>query len=205
MKAATFDQKVENAAAIVLGKAVKKESRWDAEHRFILTYTTFRIEKSIKGLPAQQEITIVTPGGVVGDVHQDTVGVPEFSEGNEHVLFLRNTDEGPTVLFFDQGAYDVETERGQKIVKPVASDAVTIDTQRGVAVTPEEPRSLERFERDVREAENRLLVNRMEMMRKQRAAQEPPSMWTTIARNRYLILLAIIGIALATWQFIRRS
>ncbi len=204
MKTATFDQKVENAAAIVLGKAVKKESRWDDAHRWILTYTTFRIEKTIKGFAGQQEIMIVTPGGEVDGVHQDTAGVPDFVEGSEHVLFIRNTKLGPTVLYFDQGAYDVESDRGQRIIKPVASDAVTIDTQRGMAVTPEEPRSLDRFERDVRDSERRAIMNRMEMIRKQQAAQAP-SLWKTLARNRYLIALALIGAAIATWQFIRRS
>ncbi|HEV8659853.1 MAG TPA: hypothetical protein VGS96_14695 [Thermoanaerobaculia bacterium] len=200
MKSATFDEKVENAAAIVLGTAVKKETRWDASHRWILTYTTFRIEKSYKGLPAQQEITIVTPGGQVGDLHQDTPGVPEFAVGSDNVLFIRNSSQGPTVLFFDQGAYDVDKNR---LVKPVASDAVTIDTQRGMAVPAEEPRTLQQFERDVRDAEQRgAIKNRMEMIKRQ--PQEPPSLWSTIVRNKFLIALAIAGVALATWQYLRR-
>jgi len=108
MRAATFDQKVENAASIILGTAVKKEARWDEAHRWILTYTTFRVEKAIKGgAPAQTEMTLVTPGGTVGDDHQETVGIPDFELGSEHVLFIKQTKLGPTVLYFDQGAYDV--------------------------------------------------------------------------------------------------
>jgi hypothetical protein len=203
MKAATFDEKVENSAAIVVGHAVKKETRWDSSHRWILTYTTFRIQKSFKGLPSQQEITVVMPGGQVGDLHQDTIGVPDFTIGSDSVLFLRNSNQGPTVLYFSQGAYDVDKDQ---IVKPVASDAVTIDTQRGMAVAAEEPRSLDQFERDVRDAEHRVIKNRMEMMKRQRQQlQAPPSIWATLARNKYLIALAIAGAALATWQlFLRR-
>src|SRR5712691_3392500 len=198
MKAATFDEKVENSAAIVVGHAVKKETRWDSSRRWILTYTTFRIQKSFKGLPSQQEITVVMPGGQVGDLHQDTIGVPDFTIGSDNVLFLRNSNEGPTVLYFSQGAYDVDKDQ---IVKPVASDAVTIDTQRGMAVPAEEPRSLQQFERDVRDAEHRVIKNRMEMMKRQQQQQHaPPSIWATLARNKYLIALAIAGAALATWQ-----
>jgi hypothetical protein len=179
---------------------VKQETRWDSSHRWILTYTTFHIDKSYKGLAAQQEITVVTPGGQVGDVHQDTIGIPEFKIGSDNVLFIRNTSEGPTVLYFGQGAYDVDKDR---VVKPVATDAVTIDTQRGMAVPPEEPRTLQQFERDVRDSERRAIKNRMEIIKRQQP-QEPPSLWSTIVKNKYLVALAIAGAVLATWHFLRR-
>jgi len=205
MRAATFDQKVENAASIILGTAVKKEARWDEAHRWILTYTTFRVEEAIKGgAPAQTEMTLVTHGGTVGDDHQETVGIPDFELGSEHVLFIKQTKLGPTVLYFDQGAYDVEkNDRGDRVIKPVASDAVEIDTQRGMAVTPESPRSLDDFERGVRESERRAVMNRMELIKKQREAAQP-SLWSTFARNKFLVLLALAGAAIATWQFLRR-
>jgi hypothetical protein len=203
VKTASFDDKVDNAAAIVLGKVVKQESRFDASHRWILTYTTFRIEKSYKGLPGQQEITVVTPGGQVGDIHQETVGVPDFTEGGEHVVFVRNSSEGPTVLYFDQGTYDVKNdERGRRIVAPVASDAVHVDTQRGQAVQAEEPKTLDEFESSVNAAEKRAL-NRMELLRKEQEKQQT-SLGAILKRNRFLIALALIGAALATWQFFRR-
>src|SRR5688500_1966982 len=143
--AASFDEKVENAQAIVLGKVLKTESRYDEQKRFILTYTTFEVEKAIKGGTPQQ-VTLVTPGGKVGDVQQTTVGVPSFHEGDEKIVFLRNTQRGPTVLFFDQGAYEVQRERGERIIRPVATEAVRIDEQRGMAVAPETPRTLREFE-----------------------------------------------------------
>ena len=203
-KAATFDDKVGNSAAIILGKAVKQESRWDADHRWILTYTTFKIEKSYKGLDGQQEITIVTPGGQVGDVHQETVGIPEFTEGQDHVLFIRNTGAGPTVLFFDQGASDVAKNGNDRVVTPVSTDAVRVDTQRGMAVAPEEPRTLREFETAVREAERRVVFNRMEVVKRQQQAQQAPSFRATLIRYKYLVLIALIGVAIATWQLIRR-
>lgn len=201
-KAATFDEKVSNSAAIVLGHVVRQESKWDDQHRWILTYTTFRIEKSYKGLEGQQEITIVTPGGRVGDVNQDTVGVPDFAADSDKVLFVRNSSAGPTVLYFDQGAYDVAKSGSERVVEPVASDAVTIDTQRGIAVAAEEPRTLQQFEHAVRDSERRATFNRMEMIRRQQQAQA--SLSGTLARYKYLVILALAGIAIATWQLIRR-
>lgn len=205
MKAATFDEKVENAASIVLGTVVKTESRWDDEHRWILTYTTFRIEKAMKGIVAQPEITIVTPGGEVGDVHQETVGVPTFDEGSEHVLFVKNTRLGPTVLYFDQGAYDVEkNDRGDRMIVPVASEAVTVDTQRGMAVAPESPQKLDEFEHAVRDSQRRAVMNRMELVKKLQAAAEP-SIFSTVVRNKWFVLLALAGAMIATWQYVRRG
>src|SRR3954454_24737062 len=103
--AASFDEKVDNAAAIILGKCIRTESKLDPSGRWIVTYSTFAVEKSFKGDTAQ-EVTLITPGGSVGGVHQSSVGVPEFRQGDEHVVFVKNTRLGPTVLYFDQGTYD---------------------------------------------------------------------------------------------------
>ncbi|HUP49957.1 MAG TPA: hypothetical protein VNA04_14315 [Thermoanaerobaculia bacterium] len=203
--AATFDEKVENAQAIVLGRVVKQETRYDEEKRFILTYTTFRVEKALKG-GAPPDLTLVTPGGRVGEVRQTTVGVPVFEEGREHVVFVRDSSRGPTVLFFDQGAYDVVTERGERIVLPVATGAVRLDAQRGVAAAPEQPRTLREFEAAVRAAGERARLHRMQVLEQQRReAEERSSIWTAVARNKWVILLAVLGLIVATIHFMRRT
>ncbi len=204
-QAATFDEKVANAAAIVVGKVVRKESHFDASKRWILTYTTFKVEKTLKG-GAPAEVTIVTPGGQVNGIHQSTIGTPVFTEGQENVVFIRNTTAGPTVLYLDQGAYEVrQDERGERIVAPVESGAVRIDTQRGMAVEPEEPRTLRDFESAVRAAEHRARANTMQLMKQQQRQKQPESSyWRTVADNAFLIGVAILGLALATLHFLRR-
>jgi hypothetical protein len=201
--AAPFEDKVENAAAIVLGKCVKTESRADPSGRWIVTYSTFQIEKTIKGAAAGQ-ITIVTPGGQVGDTRQATIGIPEFREGDENVLFVKNTQSGPTVLYFDQGAYDVTTDsRGEKIVAPVQSTLVKIDSQRGVAVPSELPKSLRAFEGSVNDAiaEGRQRRMRYEMIE---ARRQQSSLSNTLARYKWVIAIGLLGAAIATWQLLRR-
>ncbi|HEV7766735.1 MAG TPA: hypothetical protein VGQ76_17170, partial [Thermoanaerobaculia bacterium] len=155
------------------------------------------------GFPAQ-EITIVTPGGVVGDVAQDFVGVPHFNTGDEHVVFVRNTQVGQTVLFLDQGAYRVEKDdRGDRVVKPLDSNAVLVDTQRGKAVRPESPRLLRDFEGNVQQSIRQKQAMQMEMIEQQK--REQSSFWSQVRRNKLLVVVALLGALLATWQLYRRS
>jgi hypothetical protein len=201
-RAMQFDDKVENAATIVLGKVVSQQSQWDASRSRILTYSTFHVEKTLKGANAQQ-VTVITPGGVVGDVAQEFVGVPRFAQGDEHVVFVRNTKAGPTVLYFDQGAYRVaENDRGDRIVHPLVSNAVLVDTQRGTAVAPERPRTLREFEGEIRGAQGRREAYRMKMLEKQR---QEASLTNQLRRNAPLVILALLGALFATWQFFKRS
>jgi hypothetical protein len=202
--AAPFEDKVDNAAAIVLGKCVKTESKTDPSGRWIVTYSTFQIEKTMKG-SAAGTVTIVTPGGTVGTTRQETIGVPTFHEGDENVLFVKNTESGPTVLYFDQGAYDVTTDsHGDKIVAPVQSTLVKIDTQRGVAVPAELPRTLKAFESNVNDAvlEGRQRRMRYEMIEGKR--KQEASIASVMLRYKWIIGIALVGAALATWQLLRR-
>jgi hypothetical protein len=200
-RAVAFEEKVENAASIVVGKCVAQQSKWDEARNWILTYSTFEIEKTIKGFPAQQ-ITIVTPGGTVGHIAQEVIGVPKFRQGDEHVLFVRNSQAGPTVLYLEQGDYRVEQERGEKVVKAAASATMRVDTGRGAAMAVEPDRTLRDFEGSVRETMRKQDVQKMEMVERQKRAQS--SIWSQLQRNRVLVGLAIIGAALASWQLYKR-
>ena len=203
--AATFDDKVALATSIIFGKCVRQESRFDPSGRWIVTYSTFQIEKTMKGNPLP-EMTVVTPGGQVGSVHQDTIGIPAFHPGAENVIFVKNSSLGPTVLYFDQGAYDVTTDdRGEKIVSPVLSNLVKIDTQRGMAVAPNDvPRPLPQFERDVSDTLRSLREQkiRMDTLAAERLRQEA-SFWSVVRQNKWTIVLALAGIAFATWRLLR--
>ena len=203
--AASFDEKVDNAAAIILGKCIRTESKFDPSGRWIVTYSTFAVEKSFKGDTAG-ELTLVTPGGSVGGVHQSTVGIPAFREGDEHVVFVKNTKLGPTVLYFDQGAYDVRAdERGEKVVAPVPTNLVTVDTQRGMAVAPADtPRTLRQFEDAVRESIRGAAARREKMAAAPSVKPHPASLVDTLGDNKILVVLALLGIALAAWQLRRR-
>jgi hypothetical protein len=203
--AASFDDKVDNAAAIILGKCVRTESKFDPSGRWIVTYSTFAVEKSFKGTAAG-EVTLVTPGGTVGAMHQSTVGIPAFRQGDEHVVFVKNTRLGPTVLYFDQGTYDVSPgEHGERMVAPVPTNLVTVDTQRGMAAAPADvPRTLQQFEGAVQESIRTAGERKQKMSATPPVRPRPTSLVDTLANNKALMALALLGIALAAWQLRRR-
>ena len=206
-RAVSFADKVSQADAIVLGTCSATRSDWDASHRWIVTYSTFRVEKALKGQPVA-EITVVLPGGRVGTLHQGTVGIPEFHAGESNVLFVQQTSLGPTVAFADQGAYDVAANsKGNRVVIPKRSpDVVHVDLQRGVAVDNSEldgVRSLDQFERDVRDALQRTKRQQMSMLAPVRP-EKGGSLAAFLKRNRLVIAIVAAGIALAVWQLLRR-
>jgi hypothetical protein len=202
-RAIDFEEKVSNAAAIVVGKCVGQQSRWNETREWILTYSTFEVEKSLKG-QAPQQLTLVTPGGTVGNITQDIIGVPKFREGEENVVFVRNSQAGPTVLYLEQGAYHVrKDDRGDRVVEPGVSAAVLVDTGRGAAVRPESARKLRDFESAVRDSVRRREVMRMQVL--EREKKEQASFWNQLQRNRVLVALAVLGILIAAWQFAKRS
>src|ERR1043166_7210364 len=202
-RAVAFDDKVDQAVAIVLGKVVRTHSQWDPSHRWILTYSTFTVEQTMKGTEPP-EVTVVTPGGTVGNVVQSTIGIRPFHEGDENVIFIKNTAAGQTILYFDQGAYDVRDDHGEKMVAPVATEAVHVDTQRGAIVEPEHPRTLRDFARDVHDSMERTRANKMALVRdQQRQKQQEVSFTETLSKYKLLIALALIGTLLATSHFFR--
>lgn len=203
---ATFDEKVENAAVILMGTCVRTEARWDAAHRSILTYSTFRVDKVIKGSPILGEVTIVTPGGSLEGLHQETIGIPAFRSGDERVLFVRMTKSGPTVLYFDQGTYDVHTERGQKIITPASSKLMKVDATGRAVTDSEPPRALDSFEREVQDSVRAIADRHQKMDAFSPRHQHPQeaSIWSILRRNSLLVGLALAGLGIATWQLMRR-
>lgn len=196
----TFHEKVDVAAAIFVGRCTAKRSRWDAAHRWIVTDTTFRVEKTFKSsLPP--EFTLILPDGDVGAMHQRTSGIPVFVTGRDYVVFVKNTSVGPTVLYFSQGVYHVTTdEHGERIVMPSPSN-VTIRTEDGRGVVEsEEPRSITDFESVIREV--------LEEPRPTMATvpgRVPNNFRAFVMRNKTLLALALLGAGIATWQFLRRT
>lgn len=210
-RAVSFDEKVEAADRIVLGRCKTNRSQYDPTGRWIVTTSTFEVKRSFKGPPGG-EVTIVTPGGEVGGVHQQTVGIPAFREGEEKVLFVKQSPMGSTVLFADQGAYDVTTNaRGDLTIVPASSDLVLIDSQTGRArASSESYRSLGGFETDVN-ASARRSQQRMLQSTAGRAAQRKiePKGWLerllrSIRQNRLMVMLLTAGAILAAIPLLKR-
>jgi hypothetical protein len=82
------------AAWILVGTVVDLESEWNNERTLIYTHVTVAVEDHIKGALEQTEVNVTVPGGQVGDVGVSVSGVPEFSKGEEVLLFLEENEAG---------------------------------------------------------------------------------------------------------------
>ena len=206
-RAVPFDQKVSDADSIVMGKVVGSRSELAADGRFIVTHTTMEISRTLKGSEPQR-LVITTPGGSVGDLHQRSIGIPEFSVGDERVLFLRHGQGGIVApLYFDQGTYDVERGSGGVLIRPVSSGAVLIDSQTGLATSAAEPpRSLASFEGSVRQAAAR---HQMQGLSATPASQSPPpglgsQVRDWISEHGLLLALLAVAVSIASIPLLRR-
>ncbi len=203
-----FDQKVDEAEAIVLGRVTGTRSSFDPTGRWILTTATIEVDKSMKGR-AGGTIEVTVPGGAVDGIHQQTVGVPAFRMGDERILFVKQERVGPTVLYLDQGTYEVRNDlSGRRTVWPASSDLVLLDNQTGKIAAAEESRTLESFEREVSLATDRLQRQRLNTAAVSRAVPAERS-WRSSAvefldENKVLMILLGIGVLISLIPILRR-
>lgn len=88
LRAMSLSELVASADQIVVAKVVSVNAAWDPSHRKILSTIEVKIEESWKGL-ASGSLTIVQPGGTVGEIEMTVHGMPRFVVGERSVLFLR--------------------------------------------------------------------------------------------------------------------
>jgi hypothetical protein len=200
----SFDEKVSAAEDILLVTVAGSESRIDPDGQWIRTWTTFRIAESFKG-GSSGTITIVTPGGSVDGLHQETVGVPSFHPGGEQILFVSRNDEGFTPLYQEQGVYEVERDGARRaLVRPAPSDLILYDDQTGSVVPAEATRSLEEFRSEVRGSIRR----EQERIARASAVEHPPERTPDVSeflrRNGWILALLALGLLIALIPLVRK-
>ena len=88
------------ADRIVVGTVQSVHAAWDLQHRKIISTIEVDIEDIWKGLQAgNRRVTIVQPGGSVGDMEMTVQGMPSFILGEKSLLFLH----GQQVVGMGQG------------------------------------------------------------------------------------------------------
>lgn len=80
--------------AIITGKVLSIESRWNASKTNIYTDITIALNQTIKGDLGANTIVVEQLGGKIGDKQIWFTGSPEFSVGEEVLLFLKANSEG---------------------------------------------------------------------------------------------------------------
>ena len=145
----------------------------------------------------------------VGVPIDTTTGIPahdpETLETTVPGIFIA----GVVVAGFDANKVFIENGRfhGDKIVAPIPSNLVKVDSQSGMAVAPNDtPRTMRDFEKAVSDSirESSARKARMDMLAAEKARKEQASLWSILNRNWLVIMFALAGIALATWQLLRR-
>ena len=104
----TFEQLVDGAREIFVGRTVSRLSRWvdTRDGRAIVTVVTFRIEESLKG-GLMTETSLEFLGGMVGDTRLVVAGVPEFNVGDHDVIFVGNRQAVSPVTALGYGRFRV--------------------------------------------------------------------------------------------------
>jgi hypothetical protein len=199
-----FDEKVSSAEDILLVTVAGSESRIDPDGQWIRTWTTFRIAESFKG-GAAGTITIVTPGGSVDGLHQETVGVPSFRPGEERIVFVSTSDEGFTPLFQEQGVYEVERDGARRaLVRPAPSDLILYDDQTGSVVPAEATRSLEEFRSEVRGSIRSEQERIARASAVEHAPERTPDAREFLRRNGWILALLALGLLIALIPLVRK-
>ena len=87
----------------------------------LVTDVTFRMDTVLKGRALVQGdlLTIRLIGGRRGDFEVRIPGMPQFTAGDEVVLFLERTDAGFAITGLQQGRFqvDVDAETGERTVR----------------------------------------------------------------------------------------
>ena len=79
------------AGTIVVGTVEDVSSSWNDDRTAIYTKAVIAVDESLKG-PVGDRVTVVVPGGMVGEITQWVEDTPVFSEGEKIKLFLKEVD-----------------------------------------------------------------------------------------------------------------
>ena len=82
-----------SADAVVYGRVIRRSSAWAKGGGQIFTTVVLHPIEAWKGTPAG-EVTVLVPGGEVGDLSQTVQGAAAFRDGEEVVVFLHRRAPG---------------------------------------------------------------------------------------------------------------
>jgi hypothetical protein len=106
-------QLVERADAIALGTVHSVTPRWEGTR--IVSDVALDVEQTVKGaLPRQ--VSLVAPGGKVGDVVMRVIDGAAFRVGDRSIVFMTQRDGLRRLLGPGAGKLDVHARGGQELV-----------------------------------------------------------------------------------------
>lgn len=119
------------AEIIFHGTAINNEVKLDQASGRVATYTTFKVSEVIKGNPGATH-TIKQIGGQLpgSQVRQIIHGVPQFSPGQDYVVFLPKASSlgFSSPIGLSQGKFDVHKHDGKSVINNQRAVAAVSDT-----------------------------------------------------------------------------
>jgi hypothetical protein len=121
----SLNQLTQASSAIVRGRVLSQESRWDPAHTRIVTLTTIAVAETLKGAPPTT-LVVQQLGGTVGHIRLHVSGTVHFHPDTDYVLFLEpaGTDTSKfLVVGMMQGAYRIYRDamtREERVIRPLA-------------------------------------------------------------------------------------
>jgi len=126
----SFDRLIDEADVIVKGRVEEVKTRPASDRRFVTTVVTVSVVSQFKGAEVSS-ITIDQPGGSMGDVVQGVPGLPEFSAGEDVIVFLKRQRSGAySIVGGKQGKFSAKTQPGsnQEVAEDYAHRTETLDS-----------------------------------------------------------------------------
>jgi len=120
----SLQQLTEASSAIVRGRVVSQQSRWNPQHTRIVTFTTLALAETMKGTPGST-VVVEQLGGTVGNIRVHVSGTVHFHPATDYVLFLEpaGSDTSKFILVgMIQGAYRVYRDAAtlqERVIPPV--------------------------------------------------------------------------------------
>jgi hypothetical protein len=140
-KPMTADDLAKRADAIVVGKVTGLKSEWSSDRSRIYTRVTLGVDQYLKGKSEGGSMTILTPGGEIGDVGELYTHMPTFRSEENVIVFVEKDKQGNfRVAGGNQGKYTIEKDEntGRSFVagrQPVEEFARAV--QKAVIAQPE--------------------------------------------------------------------
>lgn len=107
---------------IVHGRVSDVRPEWVDGRRRIESVVTLEASTFMRGTPVRT-VTFRVPGGQIGRYKSVTVGAPDFSSGDEVVVFLRaNGPAQPQIFGMNQGVFHVRVDARtglRQVVQPI--------------------------------------------------------------------------------------
>lgn len=104
----SFEELVDRADSIVVGRVTRTWSDWDADHKFIWTNSEVAVESASKG-SLNRTVTVSELGGEADGVSMTVAGSPRYVQGEHVVVFLKqNAGMAYRTLGWTQGHYQID-------------------------------------------------------------------------------------------------